>query len=76
MPGLPAVLLPDALLLELLISQAARQGGAIRRKARDAGRHVGREAFLAEARRRGVTVLGNAGQLVILCNREPVRRLA
>jgi hypothetical protein len=39
-------------------------------------RFVGREAFLAEMRRRGFSVVENAGQLVIFCNREPIRRLA
>jgi predicted ATPase len=39
-------------------------------------RYVGRDAFLAEMRRRGFAVLENAGQFVIFCNREPIRRLA
>lgn len=63
-------------LLDLFSSQAACQGGVIRRKARDVERHVGRAPFLDEARRRGFTVLENAGQFVIFCNQEPIRRLA
>ncbi|WP_103256044.1 N-(5'-phosphoribosyl)anthranilate isomerase [Tabrizicola aquatica] len=62
-------------LTELFSSQAAATGAVIRRNARDVDRFVGREAFLAEMRRRGFTVVENAGQLVVFCNREPIRRL-
>ncbi|KIT15937.1 hypothetical protein [Jannaschia aquimarina] len=62
-------------LTQILSSKAARQGAVIRRKARDVERMVGREAFLAEMRRRGFATVENAGQFVILCNREPIRRL-
>lgn len=64
----------DAWLLHLFSSQAAREGGVIRRKIRDVDRMIGREPFLAEMRRRGYKVLENAGQYVIFCNREPIRR--
>ena len=56
-------------------SQAATSGGVIRRKVRDVDRYVGREAFLDEMRRRGFSVVENAGQFVIFCNREPIRRV-
>ena len=65
---------PDTWLLHLFSSQAAREGGVIRRKIRDVDRVVGREVFLAEMRRRGYKVLENAGQYVIFYNREPIRR--
>jgi hypothetical protein len=67
---------PEQFLAELFSSRAAATGAVIRRNLRDVDRFVGREAFLAEMRRRGFSVLENAGQLVIFCNREPIRRLA
>ena len=50
-------------------------GAIIRRKVRDVERYIGREAFLAETKRRGFPVVENAGQFVILCNNKPIRRL-
>ncbi len=47
----------------------------IRRQVRDVERYVGRDVFLAEIRRRGFTVLENAGQFIIICNQEPIRRV-
>jgi len=60
----------------LFSSHAAREGGVVRRKVRDVERIVGREQFLDEIRRRGFPVVENAGQFVIFCNREPIRRVA
>lgn len=67
---------PEHFLAELFSSRAAATGAVIRRNARDIERFVGREPFLAEMRRRGFAVVENAGQMVIFCNREPIRRLA
>lgn len=66
---------PQQFLAELFSSRAAASGAVIRRNARDIDRFIGRDAFLAEMRRRGFTVVENAGQMVIFCNREPIRRL-
>ena len=66
---------PQQFLAELFSSRAAATGAVIRRNTRDIDRFVGREAFLAEMRRRGFSVVENAGQMVIFCNREPIRRL-
>ncbi|UWQ20538.1 N-(5'-phosphoribosyl)anthranilate isomerase [Jannaschia sp. W003] len=62
-------------LAQLFESRAARDGAVIRRKMRDVDRRVGRAPFLAEMRRRGFGVVENAGQYVIFCNREPLRRV-
>lgn len=51
--GLPIHLNAETWVLHLFSSQAAREGGVIRRKVRDIDRYVGREAFLVEMRRRG-----------------------
>jgi hypothetical protein len=67
---------PQQFLAELFSSRAAATGAVIRRNARDVDRFVGREAFLSEMRRRGFAVVENAGQFVIFCNCEPIRRLA
>jgi hypothetical protein len=76
MKDVPNFLSPEAWISHLFSSLAAREGGVIRRKIRDIDRYVGREAFLAEMRRRGFAVVENAGQFVIFCNREPIRRVA
>ncbi|NGM47131.1 N-(5'-phosphoribosyl)anthranilate isomerase [Rhodobacter sp. SGA-6-6] len=60
---------------ELFASKAARDGAVIRRQVRDVERYVGRAAFMAEIRRRGFSLVENAGQFVIFCNRGPLRRL-
>nr|WP_253944103.1 N-(5'-phosphoribosyl)anthranilate isomerase [Pseudogemmobacter hezensis] len=76
MDNLPNHLSRDAWLLHLFSSQEARSGGVIRRKIRDIDRFVGCGFFLAEMQRRGYPVIENAGQFVIFCNREPIRRLS
>lgn len=72
----PGFLESDKFLAQLFTSQAARDGAVIRRKIRDIERFIGREPFLEEMRRRGFPVVENAGQFVIFCNREPIRRVA
>jgi hypothetical protein len=72
----PAFLDGETWIANLFSSQAAREGAVIRRKCRDVERYVGREPFLADMRRRGFAVVENAGQFVIFCNREPIRRVA
>ena len=59
----------------LFDSRAAREGAVVRRKVRDVERFVGRDMFLTEMRRRGFSVVENAGQFVVFCNCEPLRRL-
>jgi len=60
-------------LADLFGAKAVRDGKVIRRNLRDIERYVGREAFIAELQRRGFRAVENAGQIVIFCNREPVR---
>jgi hypothetical protein len=76
MNAMPEFLSADHWIGHLFSSQAAREGGVIRRKVRDVERYVGRESFLEEMKRRGFPVVENAGQFVIFCNREPIRRVA
>jgi hypothetical protein len=71
----PDKLSPEGWLLHMFSAQAAREGGVLRRQVRDIERYVGRDAFLAEMERRGFPVVENAGQFVIFCNREPIRRV-
>lgn len=75
MGDLPRHLSPEAWLRHMFSSRAAADGGVIRRKVADVDRFVGRQAFLAEMRRRGFPVVENAGQFVVFCNREPIRRV-
>lgn len=66
---------PDLILLMMFSSKAAREGAVIRGEARDIDRLIGRDVFLAEIERRGYRAVENAGQIVIFCNRAPVRVL-
>lgn len=66
---------PDVFILDLFSSKAARSGGVVRRQARDVERFVGRKVFEDELRRRGYRAVENAGQIIIFCNREPVKIL-
>lgn len=75
MSALPPIS-PQQFFVELFGSRAARNGEIIRRKVRDVERYIGRDAFLAETKRRGYPVVENAGQFVIFCNNEPIRRLS
>jgi hypothetical protein len=68
----PAPLTPERWVVQLFSARAAAEGGVVRRRIADVDRILGREAFLAEVRRRGFRVARNADQFVIFCNREPV----
>lgn len=66
---------PETWLHDLFASKAVQQGAVIRRKARDIERFVGMELFMREIHRRGFQVAENSGQIIIFCNRAPVRWL-
>jgi len=66
---------PEVWLHDLFTSRAVQEGGVIRRKARDVERFAGMDRFLAEIDRRGYRAPENSGQIVIFCNRAPVRWL-
>jgi hypothetical protein len=66
---------PEVWLNDLFACKTVQQGGVIRRKKRDVERFAGMEAFLHEVHRRGYRVLENSGQLLIFCNRAPIRWL-
>lgn len=63
----------QAYMADVFGAKAARDGKIIRRNLRDIERYVGRETFVLELHRRGFRAVENAGQMVIFCNREPVR---
>ena len=71
----PSPLSPEIWLKDLFASKAVQQGAVIRRKARDIERFAGMDLFMAEISRRGYQVVENSGQIVIFCNRAPIRRL-
>ena len=66
----------ESFISDIFASKAARDGRVIRRKLRDIHRYVGYDIFLAEVKRRGFHAVENAGQLIIFCNQEPIRRVA
>ena len=75
MRNLNSPLSPEMWLKDLFTAKAVQEGAVIRRKARDIERFVGMDRFMAEIRRRGYQVAENSGQIVIFCNRAPVRWL-
>ena len=66
---------PEVWLNDLFTSKSVQQGTVIRRKRRDVERFVGMQAFLREVERRGFRVAENGGQLLIFCDRAPLRWL-
>lgn len=66
---------PEVWLHDLFTSKAVQEGAVIRRKARDVERFVGMERFMREIHRRGYQVVENSGQIIIFCNRAPIRSL-
>lgn len=67
---------PEIWLADMFASKAVQKGEVIRRKARDIERFVGMDRFMAEIERRGFRAVENCGQIVIFCNRAPVRLLS
>ena len=59
----------------LFSSKAVRNGRIVRRQLCDVERYVGRDRLTRELERRGFHAVENAGQIVIFCNQEPIRRL-
>lgn len=66
----------DGLLEDMFGSISLREGGMIRRNARDIDRLVGRDFFVDELRRRGYRAVENAGQIVVFCNTDKLRVLS
>lgn len=71
----PLHLTPERWLASVFAGGEVARGGVIRRQIRDVERLAGRAAFLAEVDRRGFQLLENGRHFIIICNREPVRRL-
>ncbi len=69
----PGPLSPDIWLRQIFSAKAAKDGGIVRRSIEDIDRVIGLATFQRELQRRGYTAVCNAGQIVIFCNREPVR---
>ncbi len=72
---LPAELTPERWIAQIFSAKSVNRGGVIRRQARDIDRLVGRERFLSEVALRGFRAVENNGQIVVFCNRAPVRVL-
>lgn len=60
----------------MFMTKAVQKGGVVRRSRRDIERFAGIDRFLRETERRGFQAVENGGQIVVFCNREPLRRLA
>lgn len=70
---IPSYLDPDTWIRNVFSAKAVGRGSVIHRATRDVERYAGREGFVHEVRRRGFTLVENADQLVVFCNRDPVR---
>ncbi len=62
-------------LINIFSAKAAAEGGTVRRQLSDVDRIVGRARFIDEVERRGFQAFENAGQVIIFCNGDPIRRL-
>ena len=71
----PDYLSPEMWLRHLFSAKAAHNGGVVRRKVRDVERFVGLAAFEREIARRGYFAVVNGVDIIVFCNREPVRPL-
>lgn len=69
-------LTPDIWIRDVFSARAVTDGTVVRRNIRDIERYAGMDRFLAEVRERGFQALENRGQVVVFCNRAPLRRLA
>lgn len=52
--------------------RAAEIGGIIRRQARDVEREVGRDAFVAEVKRRGFRLIRTRSYYIVVCESGPI----
>ena len=75
MSALPPDLDPDFWITQVFSAKAVTRGGVIRRNLCDIERITGRDRFLWEVTRRGFVAVENAGQIVVFCNRAPIRIL-
>ncbi|MEM9796930.1 MAG: N-(5'-phosphoribosyl)anthranilate isomerase [Pseudomonadota bacterium] len=62
-------------LANVFSAKASQRGQTVRRALRDVEATAGHEVFLAEMRRRGWTAAENAGQIIVFCNRQPIKRV-
>ncbi len=49
-------------------AKSVGKGGVVRRAVRDVEHEVGRDAFIAEVRRRGFHMVECGGQFIVICN--------
>lgn len=68
-------LTPDNWIRDVFDCKAVVQGNVIRRKRRDIERYAGMDRFMREVGARGFQAIENRGQVIVFCNREPIRRL-
>lgn len=53
--------------------KTALSGGVIKRSVSEVQSYIGRERFLSEIKKRGFQAVENGDDMVIFCNRNPVR---
>jgi len=65
----------QAFIDQLFAAKAVNRAGVVRRAVRDVEREIGRDALVAEVRRRGFHLLECGGQFVVICNAGNLRIL-
>jgi DNA-binding winged helix-turn-helix (wHTH) protein len=71
-PTLPA---NQAFIDQLFAARSVNRAGVVRRAIRDVEREVGRDAFIAEVRRRGFRLIESGDQFIVICNTGALRLL-
>lgn len=59
---------PNPWATRIFTAKAVAKGGIVRRAVRDVEREMGRDALLAEVKRRGFHMIECGGQFIIICN--------
>lgn len=75
MPRPPSLPANQAFIDQLFAAKAVNRAGVVRRAVRDVEREIGRDALVAEVRRRGFHLLECGGQFVVICNAGHLRIL-
>jgi hypothetical protein len=75
MPRPPQLPANQAFIDQLFAAKSVNRAGVVRRAIRDVEREVGRDAFIAEVRRRGFHLVECGGQFIVICNSGQLRIL-
>jgi hypothetical protein len=75
MPRPASMPINQAFIDQLFAARSVNCSGVVRRAVRDVEREVGRDAFIAEVRRRGFRLIESGDQFIVICNTGTLRLL-